>query len=165
MEKVVLPRLFENMEEGTIGRWLVGEGETVSIGTPLCELITEKTTLELPSEVAGTIRKLVAPEKAVVPPGFILALVGTADEPLLDVDADNAALQKLSPLEIPAPDTTAKPAPTPSAPVATGGRLSATPAARRAAKDLGVELELVAQRFEGKVLSEEDVKRFAEETQ
>lgn len=165
MEKVVLPRLFENMEEGTIGRWLVCENETIEIGTPLCELITEKTTLELPSEVAGTVRKLVAPEKAVVPPGFVLALVGEADEPLIDVSAENAALQSSpAPLPIalaraPMPSTAASAIAT--APAA-GGRLRATPAARRAAKEMGVELEQVAEKFPGKVLSEDDVKSFAE---
>ncbi len=156
----MLPRLFENMEEGTIGRWLVSENERIEIGTPLCELITEKTTLELPSEVAGTVRKLVAPEKAVVPPGFVLALVGEPDEPLIDVSAENSALQSSPPIEVAqasAPLSVAT-APTPSA----SGRLRATPAARRAAKDMGVELELVAQKFPGKVLSEEDVKQFAE---
>ncbi|BCM92456.1 dihydrolipoyllysine-residue succinyltransferase component of 2-oxoglutarate dehydrogenase complex [Abditibacteriota bacterium] len=162
MQKVVLPRLFENMEEGTIGRWLVSENEQIEIGTPLCELITEKTTLELPSEVAGVVRKLVAPEKAVVPPGFVLALVGEADEPLIDVSAENAALQTAPTLEVSptTPTATLTPAPTPSA----SGRLRATPAARRAAKDAGVDLELVAQKFPGKVLSEEDVKQFAEES-
>ena len=159
MEKIVLPRLFENMEEGTIGRWLVSVGETVSVGTPLCELITEKTTLELPSEVAGTVRRLVAPEKAVVPPGFVLALVGQEDEDLIDVSAENAALQT-APIEVVVPVATPIETPAPNA----GGRLRATPAARRAAKELGVDLELVAQKFAGKVLSEDDVKRFAEES-
>ena len=158
MEKIVLPRLFENMEEGTIGRWLVSEGETVSVGTPLCELITEKTTLELPSEVAGTVRKLIAPEKAVVPPGFVLALIGDASEDLIDVSAENAAFQS-APVEVPLPIA----APATSVPASSSsGRLRATPAARRAAKELGVDLELVAQKFAGKVLSEDDVKRFAE---
>ena len=159
----MLPRLFENMEEGTIGRWMVSEGEDIEVGTPLCELITEKTTLELPSEVAGTVRKLVAPEKAVVPPGFVLALVGGADEPLIDVDADNALLQKSAEVAMPAVESAPKAA-TPAPAAASGGRLRATPAARRAAKDAGVDLEAVAQRYVGKVLSEEDVKRFVEET-
>jgi pyruvate dehydrogenase E2 component (dihydrolipoamide acetyltransferase) len=168
MQKVVLPRLFENMEEGTIGRWLVSPGSEVSVGTPLCELITEKTTLELPSEVAGTVRQLVAPEKAVVPPGFILALVGEAAEPLIDVSGENAALSEagagagltpssnLSPTRL---EEGVSPAPAPTS--SSSGRLRATPAARRAAKDAGVELEAVAANFPGKVLSEDDVKQFA----
>ncbi|RYG70120.1 hypothetical protein EON80_08535, partial [bacterium] len=46
MFRVALPQIFENMEEATIGGWLVSEGSQVEVGTPLCELITEKTTLE-----------------------------------------------------------------------------------------------------------------------
>ncbi len=171
MQKVVLPRLFENMEEGTIGRWLVSLGSEVSIGTPLCELITEKTTLELASEVAGTVRQLVAPEKAVVPPGFVLALVGEADEPLIDVSQENAALSgsgagaglasSSNPASVDRVEEGASPAPASSS----GGRLRATPAARRAAKEVGVELEDVSAKFPGKVLSEDDVKRFAGELQ
>ncbi|RYX81466.1 hypothetical protein EON83_24035 [bacterium] len=162
MEKVVLPRLFENMEEGTVGHWLVSEGQSIEIGTPLCELITEKTTLELPSEVAGIVRKLIAPEKAVVPPGFVLALVGEADEDLIDVSAENAALQSSPPLEVPSAPVAPVASSAPAASASAGGRLRATPAARRAAKEIGVELEQVALKFPGKVLSEEDVKLFAE---
>jgi len=158
MHKVALPRLFENMEEATIGRWLVREGDAVSVGTPMCEVITEKTTLELPSEVAGTLRQWVAPEKAVVPAGFVLALIGEAGEPLPDVRAENAALQTTEalPVTVPIP-----PSNTPPETPTSGSRLRATPAARRAAKELGVELEVVAAHFAGKVLSEDDVKGFA----
>jgi len=136
MHKVALPRLFENMEEATIGRWLVREGETVSPDTPLCEVITEKTTLEMPGEVAGVVRKLLVPEKAVVPAGFVLALVGEADEPLPDVSAENAALQtpEAPPVAVPIPSSNTAPETPPS-----GSRLRATPAARRAAKELGVD--------------------------
>jgi len=161
MHKVALPRLFENMEEATIGRWLVREGDAVSVGTPLCEVITEKTTLELPSEVAGTLRQLVAPEKAVVPAGFVLALVGEADEPLIDVSAENAGAG-LTPSSNRADlirlEEGVSPAPKPEN---TSSRLRATPAARRAAKELGVDLEAVAKQFAGKVLSEDDVNSFA----
>jgi len=158
MHKVALPRLFENMEEATIGRWLLREGDAVSIGTALCEVITEKTTLELPSEVAGTLRQLVAPEKAVVPAGFVLALVGEANEPLIDVSAENAALQtaEAPPVAAPIPSSN-----TASEISNSSSRLRATPAARRAAKELGVDLEAVAKQFAGKVLSEDDVNSFA----
>lgn len=174
MQKVVLPRLFENMEEGTIGRWLVSVGGEVAVGTPLCELITEKTTLELESEVAGTVRQLVAPEKAVVPPGFVLALVGDADEAMIDVTAENAALtgsgagvpfssNQVEPKGLEEDGTSAQLEQRTSPPLSASGRLRATPAARRAAKELGVELELVAAKLPGKVLSEDDVKGFAED--
>ena len=143
-------------------------------GQPLCELITEKTTLELPAEVEGIVRQIVAPDKAVVPTGFVIALIGAAAEELPDIDAENAALSALptlapSPLAAPAPLASPAPLAAPArqdiaAPLvssAGGGRLRATPAARRAAKVAGVALEAVALHFPDKVLSEDDIKAFA----
>ena len=158
MFRVVVPQIFENMEEATIGRWMVAQGQSVALEQPLCELITEKTTLDLPCEFAGVVRRLVIAEKAVVPVGFIIALIGDENEELPDVDAENAALKSVSTIvdapkiEISAPKTE----------VASSGRLRATPAARRAAREANVELEDVAAKFPGKVLSEEDVKAFAQ---
>ena len=159
MHRVAVPQLFENMEEATIGKWLVSPGQTVARDQPLCELITEKTTLELPAASEGTIRQLVAPEKAVVPTGFIIALIGSQDETLPDIAAENAALQPQTPAPTPAPIDIAAPAP--SAP-SESGRLRATPAARRAAKVAGISLEEVAAKCPGKVVSEDDVKQFAQ---
>lgn len=159
MFRVVVPQIFENMEEATIGRWMVAPGQSVALEQPLCELITEKTTLDLPSEFEGVVRQLVVAEKAVVPVGFVIALIGDENEDLPDVDAQNASLKGVSPaieapkIEIAAPKTEV---------VASSGRLRATPAARRAAREAKVELEAVAAQFPGKVLSEEDVKAFAQ---
>ena len=159
MHRVALPQLFENMEEATIGKWLVSEGAQVEIGTPLCELITEKTTLELPAENAGMVRKIVAPAKAIVPAGFILALIGDENEEIPDVESENAALsiQKSPSSEIEAPKLMV---PSLSPISSANSRVRATPAARRAAKDLGVSIDDVAAKFPGKVIGEDDVKAF-----
>ena len=160
MHRVAVPQLFENMEEATLGKWLVAPGQTVAPNQPLCELITEKTTLELPAESEGTVRALTVGEKAVVPTGFIIALIGSPDEELPDVAAENAALKPDPPLALDPTPAPAREDITPSAPTESG-RLRATPAARRAAKVAGVALEEVAAQFPGKVLSEDDVKQFA----
>jgi pyruvate/2-oxoglutarate dehydrogenase complex dihydrolipoamide acyltransferase (E2) component len=162
MFRVALPQIFENMEEATIGGWLVTEGSQVEIGTPLCELITEKTTLELPSESAGTIRKIVAPAKAVIPAGFIMALIGDAEEEIPDVSAENAAIAaKKAPSNDLAAPTLSIPSLTPAAGGGAASRIRATPAARRAAKDRGISIEDVAAKFPGKVIGEDDVKAFS----
>ena len=163
MHRVVVPQLFENMEEATIGHWLVKVGQTVQKEQPLCELITEKVTLELPAEAEGIVRQLTAPDKAIVPTGFIIALIGEQTEELPDVTAENAKLKSEEtvsphPLSAPAREDIAPP----TAATASGTRLRATPAARRAAKVAGVELEAVAEMFPDKVLSEDDVKNYAE---
>lgn len=164
MFRVVVPQLFENMEEATIGSWLRSEGDSIEIGTPLCELITEKTTLELPSESAGVLRKIAAPAKSVVPAGYIIALVGEEGEEVPSIEAENASIaEKKAPSNtLETPSLSIPSLSIPAAPVAGGAsRIRATPAARRAAKDAGVSIEDVAAKFPGKVLGEEDVKAFA----
>ena len=166
MHRVVVPQLFENMEEATIGHWLVSEGQTVQKDQPLCELITEKVTLELPAQAEGIVRQLVAPDKAIVPTGFIIALIGDESAELPDVAGENAKLKadetvSPHPLSAPAREDIAPPKPAATAGANSGTRLRATPAARRAAKVAGVELEAVAAKFPDKVISEDDVKTFA----
>lgn len=176
MHRVVIPQIFENMEEATIGKWLKNEGESIAIGDALCELITEKTTLDLQAEAAGQLLRLVVPEKSVVPAGFIVAVIGEAGSELPDVDAENSALLARK-AELPQSEThpgseSAAAIPSlniPSLNIPAGGaaapaggsRVRATPAARRAAKVANVAIEDVAAAFPDKVLSEEDVKAFA----
>ena len=162
MHRVAVPQLFENMEEATIGHWLVSVGQTVQKEQPLCELITEKITLELPADCEGIVRQLVAPDKAIVPTGFVIALIGDESEDLPDVAAENAQLkadETVSPHPISAPAREDIQIPSPQS---SGTRLRATPAARRAAKVASVALEDVAAKFPDKVLSEDDVKAFME---
>lgn len=66
MREVVLPELAESVVEGEIVRWMVAEGDTVEAEQSLCEVMTDKVTVELPSPVAGTIHKLLAKEGDVV---------------------------------------------------------------------------------------------------
>lgn len=168
ISRIVVPQAFENMEEATLGAWLKREGDAVSCGDALCDLITEKTTFSLESEAAGVLRRCVIAEKAVVPVGTILALIGDETDELPDADAENAALSAAKKSALPepsaAPMAAAAPASTRAQPTSSSAptRLRATPAARRAAKDRGVALEDVARAFPDKVLSETDVNGFAE---
>lgn len=163
---VTVPQYFENMEEATIGAWLKKEGETVSHGDALCELITEKTTFELEAEGEGVLRLILAPEKSIVPVGFTLAFIGNENEVLPDIEAENLALKELKNDIADTSETTLKvpslstPAPATTPPTSAGSRVRATPAARRAARDKGLNLEDIAAKFPGKVLSEEDVNQF-----
>ena len=170
--RIVIPQLFENMEEATIGAWLKSGGDAVQFGDALCELITEKATFELEAEADGVLRRIVACEKSVVPVGFIVAVIGDPNEPLPDVDAENAALreQKIEAPDAPVemlhvppsliePPGSTKPA-APAGGAVGGSRVRATPAARRAARERGVTIEDVAAAFPGKVISEEDVAKF-----
>ncbi len=163
--RIVIPQLFENMEEATIGVWLKAEGAAVSRGDVLCELITEKSTFELEAEAAGVLLRQSADEKSIVPVGFIIGIVGESDDELPDIEAENrlamgnrqsAENSDESALRVPLVAKNEAPQAKPSS----GGRVRATPAARRLAKELNKDLEIVAAAHPGKVLSEDDVRNF-----
>lgn len=161
--KVRMPRVDANIEEGTIGRWLVACGQPVRAGRPLVEIITDKAAFELEAEQDGVLRAQVAPTKSVVPVGYVIALVGAdADEPLPDVADENEVLLVayrrslvggLAQPEGASGDAAAiENAPAPSVPKAT----QATPAARRLADETGVSLDDLASRVRG-VIRRSDV--------
>src|SRR3954471_1687554 len=77
--EVILPRLGQGMESGTIVRWLVSEGDKVEKGQPLYELDTDKVTQEVEADAAGVVLKIVVPEGE-VPVGTPVAYVGDPGE-------------------------------------------------------------------------------------
>jgi pyruvate dehydrogenase E2 component (dihydrolipoamide acetyltransferase) len=176
VSRIIIPQIFENMEEATIGAWLKAPGDMVQVGDALCELITEKTTFQMEAEGSGILRHVAVPEKSIVPVGFIIGLIAEVGDILPDIETENAAIRSRAAA---ANDTgpqggrgtqTASPSLPPSLSRAgasagtsagVGSRLRATPAARRAARDRGISLEEVAAAFPGKVLSEDDVVTFA----
>ncbi len=149
-----MPKADENMAEGTVLRWLVEEGDSVKNEENMAECLADKGSFEIWSEADGTVLEIFAPERSVVPVGYVLAAVGSADEEMPDVERMNREL--LSELK---EELTAE----------LGGRkrkprgLRATPAARRLAREKGVALEEVKEKLgvEG-LIREEHVRRFLE---
>src|SRR5438445_10938265 len=78
---VTMPQLGETVVEGTILKWLKREGDSVERDEPLFEISTDKVDTEVPSPVAGTVRKILVDEGTTVP-------VGTA---LMEIDEAGAA--------------------------------------------------------------------------
>jgi pyruvate/2-oxoglutarate dehydrogenase complex dihydrolipoamide acyltransferase (E2) component len=69
-EQVILPRLGQGMESGTIVRWLKAEGDQVEKGEPLYELDTDKVTQEVESDFGGVLLRILVPEGE-VPVAFL----------------------------------------------------------------------------------------------
>ena len=82
--EVILPRLGQGMESGTIVRWLKSEGEPVAKGEPLFELDTDKVTQEVEAEAAGVLLKIAVSEGE-VPVGQTVAFIGTEGEDVPEV--------------------------------------------------------------------------------
>ncbi len=146
MEAIRVPSLAENVNEATVREWLVAEGESIAIGQGVVELITEKAEFTLESEVQGTLTTCLAPAKSVMPVGSILCVLDASED---DVEAARVENRDLSRKHFSAP--TVELDPTKAAELARsprhGSDVRATPAARRLAKELGLDLEDVARRL------------------
>ncbi len=75
MPEVIMPKMGDAMEEGTLLQWFKSEGEEVSEGDPIAEIETDKVTLELEAEDAGTLAQLIASEGQEVPVGEAIAFI------------------------------------------------------------------------------------------
>jgi pyruvate dehydrogenase E2 component (dihydrolipoamide acetyltransferase) len=142
--EILMPALSPTMEEGTLAKWLVKEGDTVTSGQLIAEIETDKATMEFEAVDEGIVGKLLVAEgtEGVKVNTPIAVLVEEGEE------VGEAPVPKAAPTaaktEAPAP-AAATPAPAaPPAPArADGGRVFATPLARRIAKDKGLDLSAI----------------------
>lgn len=80
LNRVLMPSMGASMEHGTVLAWLVEEGENVAPGSVLCELETDKATVEFESPVGGTVLRLVARPGEAVAVGELIAIIGGPGE-------------------------------------------------------------------------------------
>ena len=161
--EVILPRLGQGMEAGTIVRWLVAEGDQVKKGQPLFELDTDKVTQEVEAEASGVLLKIVVPEGE-VPVGTAIAYVGEAGEPVPEGTGTQRVEEPAPREQVPVPtepEQAAAPEPATVAAAGNGGRVKASPLARRIARERGIDLaSLSGTGPEGRIVAE-DVERAA----
>jgi len=173
--KVMMPKGSDTMTEGKVLKWLKKEGDAISTGDAVVEIETDKVNMEVEAMGSGVLRKvLVAPNK-VVPVGELLAVIGKADEDisaLVKTDGAGAAgvrsqesgVRSNAPAS-PAPQVASlapslQP-PAPSTTPAVGGRVLASPLAKRMAKEMGLEIaEIPGTGPNGRVIRQ-DVERRA----
>ncbi|MEK6220624.1 MAG: 2-oxo acid dehydrogenase subunit E2, partial [Chloroflexota bacterium] len=92
-ELITMPKLGFDMAEGTLIRWVKSEGDAVEKGELLAEIETDKATVEIESMHAGTVRKHLVSEGAIVPVNAAIAVIGSADE---EIDFDAIAAEASS---------------------------------------------------------------------
>ena len=166
--QVTLPRLGQGMESGTIVRWLKSEGDQVEKGEPLYELDTEKVTQEVEADASGVLLKILAGEGEEIEVGKAIAVIGEEGEDVPDAEPE-AKEAKEEPAEAAAESENGRPeeaeAPAAAEPqvsepaAADGGRVKASPLARRIARERGIDLRsLRGTGPEGRIVAE-DVER------
>jgi pyruvate dehydrogenase E2 component (dihydrolipoyllysine-residue acetyltransferase) len=142
---VVMPRLSDSMEEGTIVTWLVAEGDQVQQGHPLAEIETDNATVTFEADVGGVILALSVSDGAAVPVGAPIAVIGEAGELLPDISIGRVATSVASAQRL----TTSAPSAQRFATSASSAprfatRTKASPLARRIAAQRGVDLAALA---------------------
>ena len=148
--EILMPALSPTMEEGTLAKWLVKEGDTVSSGDIIAEIETDKATMEFEAVDEGTIGKIIVPEgsEGVKVNALIAVLLEDGEEASDAVtsfasadDAGDKAAATAVTAEPATPTADPSAAPAPAAPAAPDGtRIFATPLARRIAADKGLDL-------------------------
>lgn len=163
--QLTMPRLSQDMESGTIVEWLKKEGDLVERGEAILVVETDKANVDVEAPESGVLLRIVAPEGTDAPIGAPLAIIGAAGE----------ATDAVAPAEVGSPKTpgaiphvaTAEPAspaaepPSPAA-IQPSERQPASPAAKRVARELGVDLALVTGTGPDGLISEADVRARAE---
>ena len=170
---VTMPRLSDTMEEGTVATWLKKEGDVVEEGEILAEIETDKATMEFESFNSGTLLHIGLNEGATAKVDALLAVLGPAgtdvsgvvsnfkaggDAP--KVEAPKAApAKKEMPKAVPAKKTEAPKAAT-AAPKTNGGRVFASPLAKKIAEDKGINLVQVQGSGENGRIVKSDLENF-----
>jgi pyruvate dehydrogenase E2 component (dihydrolipoamide acetyltransferase) len=108
---IVMPRLSDSMEEGTILSWLKSEGDEVTVGDELVEIETDKANMVYEADAAGTLIEITAPEGETLAIGQVIARVGEPGEAPADADgaATEAEAEEEEAEEERAPETGAEP--------------------------------------------------------
>jgi pyruvate dehydrogenase E2 component (dihydrolipoamide acetyltransferase) len=144
--EILMPALSPTMEDGTLAKWLVKEGDTVNAGDILAEIETDKATMEFEAVDEGTIGKILVEEGTegvkVNAPIAVLLEEGESADDIGSAPRRPRRPRRRSPRR-PAPEAApaAAATPAPAAPAASdGARVFASPLARRIAKDKGLDL-------------------------
>lgn len=154
--KILMPRLSLTMKTGSVIQWHKKEGEKVEKGEPVVEVLSEKVTYDVEAPASGILRKISAEEGADLPVGTVLAFIAAPNEelPEREVEAEFPAAKLPE-------ETVTK---TAEKPTLRTERVSASPAAKRLAKEHNIDLAQVPGTGPEGRIAEGDVKHFIEET-
>ena len=158
--EIYLVKVGMTMEEGTVEEWYVADGDRVEPGEMLYRLETEKVNLDVDAETAGTVKHL-ADAGTTCKPGDVVGFIYADDETIPDVlPTPKPKLDMAVASESSASDKPAKPAA--AKPRRTGGRIAASPVARKLAGELGVDLANVTGTGPRGRITKEDVQAVAD---
>jgi pyruvate/2-oxoglutarate dehydrogenase complex dihydrolipoamide acyltransferase (E2) component len=167
--EVTMPKVAMAMNEGTVVQWEVAQGERVEKGAPLLTIETEKVAYDLEAPAAGLLH-IITPPGETVPTGELIARLAADEAELATLAAAiPAAAGETKPVEAPAgapaaapaqPTTPTQPPAPVAAPMASGGRIKASPLAKKIAAQKNVDLRRVTGTGPGGRIKKRDIEAF-----
>ena len=160
---IVMPQMGYDMREGRIVKWLKSEGDAVERGDEVAEIETDKAVVPMRATASGVLRRILAQEGAMVPVGEAIGIVAAAGEALPEElpRADGAAsAETAGPDGVDGTPSDPDPAREPDS-GAVGGRVAASPLARRIARERGIDVTQVTGTGPGGRIIERDVLGYA----
>ncbi|WP_201709856.1 dihydrolipoamide acetyltransferase [Streptococcus salivarius] len=140
--EIIMPKLGVDMQEGEIIEWKKQEGDVVNEGDILLEIMSDKTNMELEAEDSGVLLKITRQAGETVPVTEVIGYIGAEGEVVADNAASAPATEAAPQVEEVA--TVEAPVVAAQAPVVhEGGKVRATPKARKVARELGIDLAQV----------------------
>ena len=133
-EPIIMPKTGMAMEEGVIIEWLIKEGDKIKEGDVIAQIETDKTTMELESDLTGTVLKLVYPDGTTVPVTLPIAWVGSEGEKVPETEQSLKEEVKEELKEEVKPTITK---------VSSSAKIASTPAAKAMASEKGIDLTTV----------------------
>ncbi len=159
VEIITMPRLSDTMEEGTVATWLKRVGDTIEEGDILAEIETDKATMEFESFYNGTLLHIGIEEGQTAPVDVLLAIIGPAGTDVSGIKDGVSA-----PVPVAKDTAPSKEAKTETKEVvtttSTGGRILASPLAKKIAADKGIDLSQVKGTGENGRIVKKDVETF-----
>lgn len=160
---VTMPRLSDTMTEGTVATWLKKVGDAVAEGDILAEIETDKATMEFESFNEGTLLYIGIQEGNTAPVDSLLAIIGPAGTDISGI-ADNYTAGGAATASAPATEEKAAPAAEKAteavAETSNGGRILASPLAKKIASDKGIQLTQVKGSGENGRIVKSDIENF-----
>ena len=183
--ELTMPQMGYDMQEGTVLRWLKGEGDEVANGEPIAEIETDKAVVEFESYADGVIHRIIVPAGTTVPVGEPIAVVGAQDESIevsggpsedtAEDEVDSASVEgelddapsvaiPMPPASttIPEEEPSAEPTQDAEQPQSPAAPLRASPIARRIADERGIDISKITGTGPGGRIVKDDVLAYEE---
>ena len=177
INEVTMPSMGADMTEGTIAKWLKAEGDQISRGDKLAEIETDKTVVEMEAYADGVLRRITVEEGSLVQVGTVIAYIGDPEDEIPEAVSDpvvaESDTQPSEQSDVPAPapadsvlaknDTATEPITAVSS--VAGGRVKASPIARKIAAEKGIDITIVPGTGPGSRITKADVENFTPSAQ